>query len=153
MPNSHHTVEVDQSPGRSPVRRPSELPSASSSTPSSPSSAQAQAPQKPKVFRARSDPTSAPDLGHRWLRWRGCGAKCCGSASFRRLSAPRVLTGSVGLGIRAGLGEFVGPIAEQEPAEEGGGWSAAPPGRCPEHEEVGRVRTLNHIPGTGLVHR
>ncbi len=72
---------------------------------------------------------------------------------FRRLSAPRVLSGSAGLGIRAGLGEFVGPIAEQEPAEEGGGWSAAPPGRCPEHEEVGRVRTLNHIPGTGLVHR
>jgi len=60
---------------------------------------------------------------------------------------------SAGLGIRAELGEAVGPIAEQEPAEEGGGWSAAPPGRCPEHEEVGRVRTLNHIPGTGLVHR
>ena len=65
----------------------------------------------------------------------------------------RVFTGSAGVGIRAGLGEAVGPIAEQEPPEEGGGWSAAPPGRCPEHEEVGRVRTLNHIPGTGLVHR
>ena len=49
--------------------------------------------------------------------------------------------------------ESVGPIAEPEPAEEGGGCSATPPGRCPEHEEVDRVRTLYHFPGAGLVHR
>jgi hypothetical protein len=107
MPNSHHTVEVGQSPGRSPVRRPSELPSASSSTPSSPSSAQAQAPQKPKVFRARSDPTSAPDLGHRWLRWRGCGAKCCGSATllcFVKQLRPCFRVGGRGRVRRSGLG-------------------------------------------------
>ena len=55
-------------------------------------------------------------------------------------------------GLQGWLGESVEPIAEPERAEEGGGWSAAPPGRCPEHEEVGRVRTLYHIPGTGLVH-
>ena len=68
------------------------------------------------------------------------------------LSARRMLTASAGVGFRAGLGESVEPIAEPEWAEEGGGWSAAPPGRCPEHEEVGRVRTLYHIPGTGLLY-
>ena len=62
MPNSHHTVEVDQSPGRSPVRRPSELPSASSSTPSSPSSAHAQAPKSRRC--SELDPTPSQPQVH-----------------------------------------------------------------------------------------
>ena len=69
------------------------------------------------------------------------------------LSARRMLTASAGSGLQGWAGRVRRAIAEPERAVEGGGWSAAPPGRCPEHEEVGRVRTLNHIPGTGLVHR
>ena len=69
------------------------------------------------------------------------------------LSARRMLTASAGSGLQGWAGRVRRAIAEPERAEEGGGWSAAPPGRCPENEEVGRVRTLYHIPGTGLVHR
>ena len=74
----------------------------------------------------------------------------CSSAACRRLGC---LPGLSAWASGRGWASSSGPLPNKSRRRRVEGGRRRHRGVAPKHEEVGRVRTLNHIPGTGLVHR
>ena len=71
----------------------------------------------------------------------------------RPVGATAYLPGPQAWASRRGWASPSGPLPNKGHRRRVEGGRRRHRGVAPKHEEVGRVRTLNHIPGTGLVHR